>query len=103
MPKRLPASIVIDLNPIAAVGPVALLQGQGNIAKFSPATRVEQLRFGGCNCSLDRRGLRVYCGGGGSSHDRFLRASRYCRWKIVRGQALACGPFGEYAISARGI
>ena len=51
MPKSLPASIVIDLNPTATVGPVALLQGQGNIAKFSPATRVEQIRFGGFNCS----------------------------------------------------
>ena len=77
MPKSLPASIVIDLNPTATVGPVALLQGQGNIAKFSPATRVEQIRFGGFNCvSLDRRGIRVYCGDGGRSNDRFLRASR---------------------------
>jgi hypothetical protein len=72
MPKRLPASIVIDLNPTATVGPLALLQGQGNIAKFSPATRVEQIRFGGFNCiSLNRRGIRVYCGVGGRSHDRF--------------------------------
>ena len=76
MPKGLPASIVIDLNPTATVSPVALLQGQSNIAKFSPATRVEQFRFGGFNCSLDRRGIRVYCGGGGSSHDKVLRASR---------------------------
>ena len=72
MPKRLPASIVIDLNPTATVGPLALLQGQGNTAKFSPATRVEQIRFGGFNCiSLNRRGIRVYCGVGGTSHDRF--------------------------------
>ncbi len=76
MPKSLPASIVIDLNPTAAVGPVALLQGQGNIAKFSPATRVKQIRFGGFNCSLDRRGIRVDCGDGGGSHDKVLRASR---------------------------
>jgi hypothetical protein len=67
MPKGLPASIVIDLNPTAIVGPMALLQGQGNVAKFSPATRVEKIRFGGFNCSLDRRGIRMYCGGGGSS------------------------------------
>ena len=77
MPKSLPASIVIDLYPTATVGPVALLQGQGDVAKFTPATRVEQIRFGGFNCiSLDRRGIRVYCGGGGRSHGRFLRASR---------------------------
>ena len=76
MPKSLPASIVIDLNPTATVGPMALLQGQGYIAKFSPATRVKQMRFGGFNRSLDRRDIRVYCGGGGSSHDKFLRARR---------------------------
>jgi len=76
MPKSLPASIVIDLNPTAAVGPVALLQGQGHIAKFSPATRVERIRFGGFNRSLDRRGIRMYCGDGGSSHNKVLRASR---------------------------
>ena len=76
MPKSLPASIVIDLNPTATVGPVALLQGQGNIAKFSPAARVEQMRSGEFNCSLGRRGSRGYCGAGGKSHGRFLRGSR---------------------------
>lgn len=72
MPKRLPASIVIDLNPTAIVGPSALLQGQCDVAKFSPATRVEQPRFGGYDCiNLDRVDIRAYCGGGGSSHGGF--------------------------------
>lgn len=70
MPKSLSASIVIDLNPTAVVGPVALLQGQGHIAKFSPATRVEQIRFGGFNRSLDRRGIRMYCGDAGAPMTR---------------------------------
>jgi hypothetical protein len=46
MPKSLPASIVIHLSPIATIGPVGLLQCQGDVAKFSPVTRVEQIRFG---------------------------------------------------------
>ena len=66
MPKSLSASIVVDLYPTATVGLVALLQSQCDVAKFTPATRVEQIRFGGFNCiSLDRRAIRVYCGGGG--------------------------------------
>jgi hypothetical protein len=76
MPKSLPTSIVIDLNPTASVGPVALFQGQGNIAKFSPGASVEQLRSGGFNRSLDRRVIRMYCGDGGSSNDKVLSASR---------------------------
>ena len=47
MPKSLPAWIVVDLYPRTSVGLVTLLQGQGDIAKWTPAACIEEVRFGG--------------------------------------------------------
>ena len=43
MPKSLSALIVVHLYPTAAVGLAALLQSQCDIAKFTPATRIEEV------------------------------------------------------------
>ena len=43
MPKSLSALIVVDHYPTAAVGLAAMLQSQCDVAKFTPATRVEQI------------------------------------------------------------
>jgi hypothetical protein len=43
VPKSLSASIVVDLYPTAAVGLVALLQGKGDVTKFTPAARIEEV------------------------------------------------------------
>jgi hypothetical protein len=43
VPKSLPASIVVDLYPTAAVGLVALLQGQGDVTEFTPAASIEEV------------------------------------------------------------
>ena len=49
MPKSLSALIVVDLYPTATVGLAALLQSQCDVAKFTPATRVEQNHIRACN------------------------------------------------------
>ena len=43
MPKSLSALIVVDLYPTATVGLVALFQSQCDVAKFTPATRIEEV------------------------------------------------------------
>ncbi len=43
MPKSLSALIVVHLYPTATVGLAALLQSQCDIAKFTPATRIEEV------------------------------------------------------------
>ncbi len=43
MPKSLSALIVVDLYPTATLGLAALPQSQCDVAKFTPATRVEQI------------------------------------------------------------
>jgi hypothetical protein len=43
VPKSLSASIIVDLHPTAAVGLVALLQGKGDVTKFTPAARIEEV------------------------------------------------------------
>jgi hypothetical protein len=101
MPKSLSASIVVDLYPTATVGFVALLQSQCDVAKFTPATRVEQLRFGGFNrISLNRVGIRAYCRGGGRSHGRLCAVS----FENLRGsQVLPSRLFLEYDFGLQGL
>ena len=43
MPKSVSAPIVVGLYPTAAVRLVALPQGQGDVAKFTPAARIEEV------------------------------------------------------------
>ena len=43
MPKSLSAPIVVDLYPTAAVGLTSLLQGKGDVAKCTPAARIEEV------------------------------------------------------------
>ena len=43
MPKSVSAPIIVGLYPTAAVGLVALLQGKRDVAKVTPAARIEQV------------------------------------------------------------
>ena len=43
MPKGLAAPIVVDLYPSTAVGLPDLLQGQGHVAKWTPAAGIEEV------------------------------------------------------------
>ena len=43
MPKSLSAPIVVELYPTTAIGLVVLLQGEGDVAKFTPAARIEEV------------------------------------------------------------
>jgi len=48
VPKGLSAPIVVDLYPSTAVGLASLLQGEGDVAKCTPAARIKEVRLGGC-------------------------------------------------------
>ena len=101
MPKSLSALIVVDLYPTATVGLAALLQSQCDVAKFTPATRVEQVRFGGFNrISLDRVDVRVNCRGGGSSNGSLCAVS----FENLRGsQVLGSRLFFECDVGRQGL
>jgi hypothetical protein len=43
VPKSLSARIIVDLYPRASFGPASLLQGQGDVAKWTPAAGIEQV------------------------------------------------------------
>jgi hypothetical protein len=43
VPKSLSARIVIDLDPRTSFGLAGLLQGQSDVAKFTPAAGVEEV------------------------------------------------------------
>src|ERR1700722_9726976 len=76
MPKSLSASIGVDLYPTATVGLAALLQSQCDVAKFTPAPRVEQSCFGGVHTiSLNRVDVCVNCRGGGRSNGSLCAVS----------------------------
>jgi hypothetical protein len=47
VPKSLSARIVVYLYPRTSVGLAGLLQRQGDVAKRTPAARIEEVRFGG--------------------------------------------------------
>jgi hypothetical protein len=46
VPKSLSARIVVDLYPSATVRPAGLLQGEGDVAKWTPAAGIEEVRLG---------------------------------------------------------
>ena len=62
MPKSLSAPIVVNLHPTAAIGLTSLFQGESDIAEWTPAARVEEVRFGG----FKRISSNVHCGNIGS-------------------------------------
>ena len=99
MPKSLSASIGVDLYPTATVGLVAVLQSQCDVAKFTPAARVEQIRFGGFNrISLNRVDVRVNCRGGGRSNGSLCAVS----FENLRGsQILGSRLFLECDVGSR--
>jgi hypothetical protein len=41
VPKSLSARIIVDLYPRASFGPASLLQGQGDVAKWTPAACID--------------------------------------------------------------
>jgi hypothetical protein len=43
VPKGLSARIVVDPCPRTSVGPLGLLQGQGDVAKWTPAAGIEEV------------------------------------------------------------
>lgn len=100
MSKSLPASIGIHLDPTATIGVMALLQRQGDVAKFSPTARVEQMPSGGFNrISLDRRGIHGHGGAGGKSHGQLFarqliiplekcKRSGFSFWRCCEGQTV---------------
>src|SRR5271170_8436690 len=96
MPKSLSASIVVDLYPTATVGLVALLQSQCDVAKFTPATRVEQIRFGGFNrISLNRVDVRVHEGVGIGQPRLRAHSRQLCH---VVGARCRVRPFDEVSL-----
>ena len=101
MPKSLSALIVVDLYPTAAVGLAALFQSQCDVAKFTPATRVEQIRFGGFNrISLNRVDVRVNCRGGGKSNGSLCAVT----FENLRGsQVLGSRLFLERDVASQGL
>jgi hypothetical protein len=63
VPKSLSARIVVNLHPRTLLGLVGLLQRQGDVAKWTPAARIEQICFGGfkrISPNFHRIGIRVF-------------------------------------------
>ena len=46
MAKSLSTGIVVNLYPRSSFGLASLLQSQGDVAKWTPVTRIEEMRFG---------------------------------------------------------
>jgi hypothetical protein len=63
VPKSLSARIVVNLHPRTLLGLVGLLQRQGDVAKWTPAARIEQMCFGGfkgISPNFHRISIRVF-------------------------------------------